>query len=322
MDLGGQGAIAAAATASDRLQGSSPVSALAASSTSQSVYPGYSQNLGVRSGDGLTGTKRYRHTNAKVVKPYGSQAQMDITTGNYQDHAVYREVLNWLQGGTGGGSYPLNDTGIDWCADEDTNFLSCPQAGYPWQDAQDGRDAHQNNPNDGHAGFSFTKLDANGNPLSASAASWSCVRDNHTGLVWEVKTNDGGLHDRDDRFNWYNTDPSTNGGFAGYADDDGAICDGYVSGDPSTYCNTQAYVARVNDRGLCGARDWRLPSVDELLSIVSNDRYDPAIDTDYFPNAVSSWFWSSSPNANGWVTRWEQRVERQFQQWQRQQQQQ
>ncbi|WP_201245704.1 DUF1566 domain-containing protein [Halochromatium salexigens] len=201
-------------------------------------------------------------------------------------------------------AYPLNDTGIDWCADGNSNFLDCPVAGYPGQDAEYGRDVTHNNPSDGHAGFSFTKLDADGRDLPADASDWSCVRDNVTGLIWEVKTDDGGLHDKDDRYNWYNTDPSTNGGFEGYADYHGIICDGYDSNDPASYYNTQAFVERVNQRSLCGARDWRLPSRHELLSIVSNDRTGPAIDTDYFPNTVSSRFWSSSPYAYGSHSAW------------------
>ncbi|QVL49251.1 MAG: DUF1566 domain-containing protein [Thiocapsa sp.] len=186
------------------------------------------------------------------------------------------------------GAEPLNDTGIDWCADGTRNFLACPVAGYPWQDAQDGRDAHQHDDSDGHAGFSFTKLDANGNALSASATSWRCVRDNVTGLVWEVKTDDGGLRDKDWRYTWYNPDPGTNGGDAGTQD--GGSCSGSA-------CDTHAFVQAVNAAGLCGARDWRLPSVDELLSIISNDRINPAIDTGYFPYTVSNGFWSSSPIA-------------------------
>ena len=49
------------------------------------------------------------------------------------------------------------------------NNLTCPVDGYPWQDAQDGRDKTHDDDSDGHAGFSFTKLDANGNALAASA---------------------------------------------------------------------------------------------------------------------------------------------------------
>ena len=197
----------------------------------------------------------------------------------------------------------LNDTGITQCADGSTNGLSCPVSSYPNQDAQTGRDFNSNDDSDGHAGFSFTKLDANGNPLLANATSWSCVKDNVTGLIWEVKqggngtVGDEGLHDADDLYNWYSTDSSNNGSFVGY-EDAAAICHGYSSTNAASYCNTQSFVERVNQAGLCGANDWRLPTRESLRSIASYDRVSPAIDTDYFPQTSSSWYWSSSPDAN------------------------
>lgn len=189
----------------------------------------------------------------------------------------------------------LNDTGLDWWADGSNNSLTSEPAGYPGQDASHGRDVTADDDTDGHAGFSFTKLGDNGQPLPASATIWSCVRDEVTGLTWEAKTNDGGLHDRDDRYNWYNTDPATNGGFDGYANDEGAICFGYNAADPTSYCNTRGFTARVNTARLCGATDWRLPTRGELHSIVDYSRYNPSIDTDYFPYTQSYLYWSDSP---------------------------
>ena len=48
---------------------------------------------------------------------------------------------------------------------------------------------------------------------------------------------------------------------------------------------------------LFGATDWRLPSREELLSLVDNSRRNPAIDTDAFPNTKPNFHWSSSPLA-------------------------
>ncbi|MBK8639209.1 MAG: DUF1566 domain-containing protein [Chromatiaceae bacterium] len=187
-------------------------------------------------------------------------------------------------------TWPLNDTGIDWCANVNTNYLACPVAGYPWQDAEEGRDATQDHDADGHAGFAFTKLDANGGALLAGASDWSCVRDNITGLIWEVKTDDGGLRDKDWSYSWYNPDPAANGGSAGYPDRGNNCYD-------TTRCDTAKFAADVNQAGLCGASDWRLPTVEELLSIVDYSGYSPAIDSAWFPNTLSSWYWSSSPVA-------------------------
>ena len=188
-------------------------------------------------------------------------------------------------------TWPLNDTGIDWCANGNTNRLACPVAGYPDQDAENGRDVTHDNDTDGHAGFAFTKLDANGKALPASATAWSCVRDNVTGLIWEVKTDDGGLHDKDWNYTWHNPDPATNGGSAG-------ISFGHNNCWNPARCDTHKFTADVNVAGLCGASDWRLPTRDELRSIVDYSRYGPAIDTAWFPDIGQYWgYWSSSPYA-------------------------
>ncbi|MEZ5478587.1 MAG: DUF1566 domain-containing protein [Thiolinea sp.] len=208
----------------------------------------------------------------------------------------------------------LNDTGITLCGSVSgiiSNSLDCDAVddlGNPLvpggQDGHYGRDVTANDDSDGHAGFSFTKLAANGDELAAGATEWSCVKDNVTGLIWEVKTDDGGLHDKDDRFTWYDTDTTRNGGFAGYANNYSG-CASYDTNNEATWCNTQAFVARVNSGvGLCGANDWRMPTREELRSLVSYDRVNPAIDADYFPNTVSSVYWSSSPYANRNSSTW------------------
>ena len=185
----------------------------------------------------------------------------------------------------------LNDTGITDCSDATTNGLVCPVAGFPGQDGEHGRDAQAltgtlQKVGGGQGGFDFTKLDSNGNPMPASAIAWDCVKDNVTGLVWEVKTDDGGLRDKDNTYSWYEPDSSRNGGDAGTQNV--GICTG-------SNCDTQSYVQAVNVQGLCGASDWRMPDVNELLSIVNNATVNPAIDTNYFPNTSASAIWSSSP---------------------------
>lgn len=183
----------------------------------------------------------------------------------------------------------LNDTGITSCSNNIHSGLSCPVAGFAGQDAEHGRDVTHNDDSDGHAGFSFTKLDGSGRPLPASASDWSCVKDNVTGLIWEIKTNDGGLRNMNHSYSWYNSNPATNGGDVGT--ESGGTC--YSAGR----CDTEKFVADVNAAGLCGAKDWRMPTIDELQSIVDYSRFNPAIDTAWFPNTTSSWMWSSSPHA-------------------------
>jgi len=81
----------------------------------------------------------------------------------------------------------LPDTGQTKCYN-DTEEIPCPQPGEPFygQAAQ-----YTINPP------SYTKLDSQRNNLSDEATEWSMVRDNVTGLIWEIKTDDGSIHDSD-----------------------------------------------------------------------------------------------------------------------------
>ncbi|HHC23824.1 MAG TPA: hypothetical protein ENK58_00205 [Desulfobacterales bacterium] len=64
------------------------------------------------------------------------------------------------------------------------NPLPAPGEDFYGQDAQ-----YTTNPR------SYTKPGAGGNDLPDSAASWTMVRDNVTGLIREVKTGDGSVRD-------------------------------------------------------------------------------------------------------------------------------
>ena len=199
----------------------------------------------------------------------------------------------------------LNDTGITLCGDYATgnsgkhnNDVPCSLLSDidgdpvpPGQDGTSGRDVTHNDDNDGHAGFSFTKLDANGRALADQSADyattpWACVKDSVTGLIWEVKTDDGGLHNKSWGYSWYEPDSSKNGRWAG-------VQDGGSCGDTSQ-CDTNAYVQAVNTVGWCGAKDWRLPTINELSSIINFDAvYPPLFNTVYFRN-TANFYWSSS----------------------------
>jgi hypothetical protein len=146
--------------------------------------------------------------------------------------------------------------------------------------------------------FSLTKISLAGLELAAGAEEWSCLKDNQAELTWEMKTKSGDLHDQDDSFTWYNTDQTTNGGSEGFADNSGATCSGYVAGDPSTYCNTQAYVARVNGDGWCGYYDWRVPTIEELEKIVSLNTAAPTLYAGLLPKGSGKAAWSATPSPN------------------------
>lgn len=203
----------------------------------------------------------------------------------------------------------LNDTGIITCgtADNTSNRVDCDDAEATktedgefdsavvpaGQDAHFGRDAlvkkgKLTKVGYGPASFDYTKLDENGNSLPKEATEWSCVRDNVTGLIWEVKTQagTGGLHDANNTYTWYST--INNNGNAGTPD--GGTC---VDSD----CDTQAFTQAVNAEALCGFTDWRMPSGEELVQLVHFGRANPTISTDLFPNTRNNYYWSSSPVA-------------------------
>ncbi len=191
----------------------------------------------------------------------------------------------------------LNDTGITWGGDYSSgNNSDCTGENISTQDCSHGRDAKAQagtlqKVGAGHAGFDFTKISSSGAELPASSTSWSCVRDNHTGLLWEVKTDDDGIHDKNNTYHW--------GGLTALGRD-------HSSKEGIYYDDWNILVNEANSgSGLCGFTDWRVPTKEELHSIVDYSRTNPTIDTTYFPNTPTAPFWSSSPNAlnsdNAWL---------------------
>jgi len=144
---------------------------------------------------------------------------------------------------------------------------------------------------DGGTGVGFSRLNSDGSDYSGSgdyaSAPWACVRDNATGLVWEVKTEDGGIHDKSNTYRW--------GGKTALGNDPGP-----------RFNDWDELVEIANSAALCSYSDWGVPTRIELSSIVAKDRSDPTIDTDYFPNTLSSsTFWSSSPYPYDYGNAWD-----------------
>lgn len=181
----------------------------------------------------------------------------------------------------------INDTGVTSCSDTIHNGIVCPVANVLGQDAEFGRDVLVNDNSDGHAGFKFTKLDAQGKPLLASASSWACVQDNVTGLIWENKSNTSDIHNKDLLYTHYSAsfDPKQQ----------------YKLGTDAS-----GLVDQVNQEKLCGLSHWRLPTDSELHSIVdySLPYPGPAIDVNYFITRNLP-YWTATAHASkkeyGWV---------------------
>jgi hypothetical protein len=161
----------------------------------------------------------------------------------------------------------LNDTGVTLCFNGFT-VVACNEidsdvdAAYPFQDGRVGRDAlaatdQLDKIGGGAAGFDFTPLDAAGNPIPLDAQGVP-IADPVC-----VQDNVTGLL-------WQ------------------------AVGLPGTYADATA-LAAVAD--FCGMSEgWRLPTRFELLSIVHHGVSNPAIDTHFFPNTSSWYYWSSDPS--------------------------
>lgn len=136
----------------------------------------------------------------------------------------------------------------------------------------------------------FLKKDSNGNTIGDNAEKWSCVEDVNSGLLWEVKTKDGGLRDKNNSYSWFQ--PSTTTEPQGTAD--GGQCKG------GTDCDTLSYIKAINDQNYCGYSNWRLPTQEEMLTIVYFDENNSSskINSKYFPETLPSWYWTISSNKN------------------------
>ncbi len=128
----------------------------------------------------------------------------------------------------------------------------------------------------------FSKLDAKGKVLGNWQGPWSCVRDKRHNLIWEVKTDDESIHDGYWTYSWF----------------DGAVGEAN-SGDcyfEAERCDTSDLIRRVNQARLCGRNQWRLPTEQELLTLVEQGPVagNVMINRYFFPHTKRGDYWTAS----------------------------
>lgn len=102
------------------------------------------------------------------------------------------------------------------------------------------------------------KISADGERLADDAAEWVAVLDERTGLMW--------AREHIAVPNWREEQVE----------------------------KTAAALAALTT---AGHRDWRIPTVEELFTLPDRTRTSPAIDTTFFPECESEWYWTSTPYA-------------------------
>ena len=111
---------------------------------------------------------------------------------------------------------------------------------------------------------SYTKLEKGGIPLPDDATvedGWVMTKDNITGLIWEIKTDDDSIHDKR------------------------LSCNYFEAND---------YIESLNNENFGNYSDWRMPTLEELSTIINFNETSPAINKTFFPNTTSSDYWSSN----------------------------
>ncbi|MBF0218861.1 MAG: DUF1566 domain-containing protein [Gammaproteobacteria bacterium] len=136
----------------------------------------------------------------------------------------------------------------------------------------------------------YQRVASDGSREGVSVNNFACVEDLRNGLMWEVKTDDGTIHDRDNRY---------------------------------TLQSFDNVVSQVNHAALCAYTDWRMPTKDELKRLVFCDigprspldddegcyagHASPTINLSYFPKVqddYDAFYWSSADTADASLAAW------------------
>ena len=66
----------------------------------------------------------------------------------------------------------------------------------------------------------------------------------------------------------------------------------------------EQFEAAAKSLTLAGHSDWDLPTIEELSLLVDRSRYEPAINTEFFQDIQSDWYWSKTPAAWSSASAW------------------
>ncbi len=107
----------------------------------------------------------------------------------------------------------------------------------------------------------YTKFSETGEQLSESAEEWAMVRDNKTGLMWAIKSRGrDSIHFYAKQFAWNDLQ--------------------------------QDFIEPLNEEGFGGFSDWRLPTAEDLSSLMITSTRVPIVNLDFFPYTRPDSYWT------------------------------
>ncbi|EJV2648540.1 DUF1566 domain-containing protein [Vibrio vulnificus] len=189
----------------------------------------------------------------------------------------------------------IGDAGLTNSHRFDSDFGCDPMSGYA-----------RNSNADGYQSLSFLKVDAQGERLARQdlpyiATPHSCTVENKTGRTWAVPNSE--MEEGDRIRHWYGIDNRyLHGDNLAVTDDQYngfcvAINGEVYSQDKARHCTVNQLVQRANEAKLCGISEWRLPTYEETLNILTlKGKPQLNFDDDYFPNLDGNMLWMKQEN--------------------------
>lgn len=158
-------------------------------------------------------------------------------------------------------------------------------------------------PGDGYGNPDSFGVSGHGPALSYTNNLDGTFTDNNTKFMWEIKDNNGGIHDADNAYTW------TDGGDGDFTNPDGTLFTSFLNtlnntcqNDESIDCSTNGDADCTGVGGVCGFagyRDWCIPSVKRLQSIVDYSTVIPASSVPGSIAIAASFYWSATTDAGG-----------------------
>jgi hypothetical protein len=158
-------------------------------------------------------------------------------------------------------------------------------------------------PGDGYPDPDAFGVSGHGPALNYTDNGDGTFTDDVTKFIWEIKTDDGSVHDVDNEYTWTDTTNGDN------TDPDGTLFTEFLyalnntcDGEGITDCESKKDCAKGENCGFTGHKDWCIPNIKVLQTIVDYTTFNSASSV---PGLIStSPYWSSTTFAYDTDSAW------------------